>query len=240
MVAQRLKLANQIAQLKSRLKLPVTDEVREQKVLSRIRKKAAELRIDRDMAESLIRYLIAWSVGKQRERIESPSVWSRINQVFENYPAQLEVVKFLLKHGLHVGDDENIYCEEIKIPFTQIARHIGVDRRTVEMTAKKILEDPQLKNIFQNLESTAFLRRVARELNLGVIEIIPDDAAKPGIVKSVAEVVSNAGISIRQVVTDDPHLSTAPKLTVITECPVKGEVIDALKKIPHIRSIIVY
>jgi hypothetical protein len=240
LVAKRLKLAEKIARAKQQLGIPIADVGRERRVIERIRKRAGELKIDRDFAEGLVRYLMAWSVGKQRERIESPSLWSRIAQVFEGYPAQLEVLKFLLKHGLRVGDDGNIYCDGIKIPLVQLAREIGVDRRTVEMTAKKILRDAQLRHLFQNLESVAFLRRVAGELGLGVIEIIPDDAAKPGIVKSVTEVVASAGISIRQVMTDDPYISTAPKLTIITEGPIRGEIIEALRKIPHVKSIIVY
>lgn len=240
LVAQRLRLAEEVAGLKSRLGLPVRDEAREQRIIAKVRERAKQLKIDVDFVENLMRYLMAKAVGRQRERIQSPKLWSKIHQVFKNYPAQLEVVRVLLHYGLRVGDGGEVMCGNIRIPSVQIAREAGVDRRTVEMTTRKILENRELQSIFHNLEPVINLRKVGAELGLGVIELVPDDAAKPGIVKRVTEVVARAGVSIRQVITDDPYLSTMPKLTIITDEPIKGSLIESLKKIPDVKSVIVY
>ncbi len=36
----------------------------------------------------------------------------------------------------------------IEVPHTQIANEIGVDRRVVDMTVRRILKEPELKKIF--------------------------------------------------------------------------------------------
>jgi len=240
LIARRMRIAEKVAEVKKKLKLSVRDEGRERRVISRAKEKAGKLRIDKGFVEGLMKYIIAGTVGRQREKVQAPPFWAKIQEVFKDYPAQLEVVKILLLYGLKVREDEEIVCGNMKVPTVQIAREAGVDRRTVEMTSRKILENRHLREVFQNLEPTAYLRGVAGELGLGVIEVIPDDAARPGIVKSVTEAISKAKISIRQVVTDDPYLSTQPKLTVITEEPVSGNVIETLRKLPHVKSVIVY
>jgi hypothetical protein len=240
LIARRMRLAEQIAEVKRELGLLLRDESRERKIVARAKERAKGLRVDRDLVEGLMKYLIAGTVGRQRERIQMPHVWARIQEAFGDSPAQLEVVRVLLRYGLRVMEDGEIACGEIRIPAVQLASETGVDRRTVNATARRILGDRYLREIFQNLEPIAYLRGVAGGLGLGVIEIIPDDAARPGIVKSVTEVISKSRISIRQVVADDPYLSTHPKLTIITEKPVGGAIIEALRRLPHIKSVIVY
>jgi hypothetical protein len=167
-------------------------------------------------------------------------MWSRIQKAFEDYPARLRVVRILFKYGLRVSDNGEIACGDIRIPAVQIAKEAEVDRRVVDSTAKIILKDKKLSGIFKNLEPLAYLKGVARELGLGVIEILPENAAKPGIIKEVTGVVSKFGISIRQAVADDPNFVPQPKLTLITEEPVKGAVIEELRRLPSVRSIVVY
>ena len=75
---------------------------------------------------------------------------------------------------------------------------------------------------------------------MGVIEILPKDAAKHGIISEVTGAISRFGISIRQAVADDPHFIVQPKLTLITDKPVRGKVIEALRKLPSVQSVIVY
>ncbi|KUO42762.1 MAG: amino acid-binding protein [Hadesarchaea archaeon YNP_N21] len=167
-------------------------------------------------------------------------MWAEVAKAFERHPAQLNVVRLLFKYGLRVREDGEIACGSIRIPSVQIAREAGVDRRVVDATARRILGDEKLISIFGNLEPLAYLKGVAHRLGLGVIEILPKDAAKPGIISEVTGVISRFGISIRQAVADDPFFTPQPKLTIITDEPVPGKVIDELRKLPTVRSVIVY
>jgi predicted regulator of amino acid metabolism with ACT domain len=164
-------------------------------------------------------------------------MWREILARFKGYPAQAKVMRLLLERGFQVSEKGRIVSGGIEIPHAKIAREISVDRRVVDATAEAILKDESLKKLFQNLKSIPFLRDVAPWLNLGVIIITPRNAAKPGIVAEVTAVLAKNGISIRQVVTDDPYLAEDPKLTIITDKKVPGEVMTELISCSTVKSI---
>ncbi|MBC7219196.1 MAG: chorismate mutase [Hadesarchaea archaeon] len=240
LLAERLRLSGEIAALKKKLGAQIRDEARERHVVDRSRKLAQELGVDPDFVESVMRLIMAQMVGEERLHLGGVGVWDRIQQAFRDYPAQMSVAKVMFKYGLRVMDDGTIACGSIRIPAVQIAKEAGVDRRVVDFTAQRILSDPNLREIFENLEPIAYLKGFAQQLGLGVIEIIPEDASRPGILKEVTGVIAQFGLSIRQSVADDPNFVPQPKLTIITDEPVKGEVIEALRKLPSVRSVIVY
>jgi len=167
-------------------------------------------------------------------------MWKIIEEIFDPYPAQKKVVQLLLERGFQVREDEKIVCGNIEIPHTQIAKEAGVDRRVVDATARKILENDVLRRIFTYINSIAFLRDVAIQLGHGVIEISVKDAKKPGIIGSISTKIAEHGISIRQAVADDPDLIDEPKFTIITNEPISSKVIEELKKIPNVKSLTIY
>ncbi len=187
-----------------------------------------------------MRVIIARMTSKQVEKLEKAEWWGRIQEAFREYPAQLQVIRTIFKYGLRVGENGKIMCGNIKVPSIQVAKEAGVDRRTVETTARSILSDERLKAIFSNLEPVPYLKNVAQYLGLGVIEITAKDATKPGIIHEVSGVLSKFKISVRQAVTDDPYLVALPKLTIVTDRPVKGRVIEALRNLHSVQSVVVY
>ncbi|MEM3402059.1 MAG: chorismate mutase [Candidatus Hadarchaeales archaeon] len=240
LVAQRIDTAKELAKLKKKLKLEIRDERREREVIERAKRRAVELGIDQSFVETLMRYLISSAAAFEKEVIKPPAGWEKILAAFKDYPAQLNVVRVLFDHGLRVREDGEIACGDIKVPAVHVAEAAGVDRRVVKATAKRILENKELMQIFGNLEPTVFLKSVAHRLGLGVIEIIPEDAARPGIISEVAGIISQMNVSIRQAIADDPYLVLHPKLTIITDAPVPGEVIEKIRKLGSVRSVIVY
>ncbi len=240
LLAERLKLSGDIVSLKKKLKVGVRDESRERAVIDRARTLARELGVDADFVESIMRLVMAQMVGEERAHLGGVGVWNRVQKAFEDHPAQMSVARVMFKYGLRVMENGEVGCGGIRIPAVQIAKEAGVDRRVVDFTAQRILKDKKLRDIFENLEPIAYLKGFAQQLGLGVIEIIPEDAARPGILREVTGVISKFGLSIRQSVSDDPNFVPQPKLTIITDEPVKGVVIDALRKLPTVRSVIVY
>jgi hypothetical protein len=167
-------------------------------------------------------------------------MWDEIEDYFKNYPAQKRVALFLLRKGFQVSTNGRIICGGMLIPHTQIGKELGIDRRVVDTTAKRILENERLKRIYEKLQSIAFLREAAPDLELSVIVITPKDASKPGIIGSVASKIAKHGISIRQAIADDPYLTENPEFTVITDSEVSGELLNELKKIEGIKKITIY
>jgi predicted regulator of amino acid metabolism with ACT domain len=167
-------------------------------------------------------------------------MWSNIKKCLEGYPERLKVARVLVENGLSVKNGA-IYLNEIEIPPVRVARVAGVDRRTVNETLNAIKANRELRLIFEGLRSAGHsLKEVARHLELGVVEITPVDAKIPGILASSAMILTKSGLSIRQAIVDDPELSPEPKLTLIVEKKIPGELISKLLKIKGVSKVSVY
>jgi predicted regulator of amino acid metabolism with ACT domain len=167
-------------------------------------------------------------------------MWNKVAKCLEGYPERLAVAKILIKNGLCVKNG-NIYCDEIMIPAVRISRAAGVDRRTVTQTVTMIENDSELNIIFKSIRPAgASLREIARHLNLGVVEITPVNAKTPGILAQSALLLAENNISIRQAIVDDPELTPEPKLTLIAEKKIPGELISRLLKVKGVSKVSVY
>jgi len=150
------------------------------------------------------------------------------------------VLKLLFERGFQVNEEGKVTSGSIEIAHTQLAKEAGVDRRVVDATTKTIISDELLSRIFRNVHSIPFLRDVAPSLGLGVIIIIPEDAADVGILAEVAGLISGSKVSIRQAVSDDPYLTDNPRLTIITDKKVPGELVDKILELPSVKGVSIY
>lgn len=167
-------------------------------------------------------------------------MWDKITKCLEGYPERLKVAKILIKNGLSVRDGK-IYCGNIAIPVVRVGRAAGVDRRTVAQTIKMIESNSELKIIFSGISPAGpSLREVAKYLNFGVVEITPVDARMPGILAAAASLIARKNISIRQAIVDDPELTPEPKLVLIAETKIPGELIPEFLKIKGVSKVSVY
>ncbi len=167
-------------------------------------------------------------------------MWSNIKKYLEGYPERLKVARVMVENGLSVRNGK-IYLNEIEVPPVRIARVAGVDRRTVNETLNAIKANRELRLIFESLRSAGHsLREIAKHLNLGVVEITPVDAKIPGILANSALILTKSGLSIRQAIVDDPELSPEPKLTLIVEKKIPGELITKFLKINGVAKVSVY
>jgi uncharacterized protein len=167
-------------------------------------------------------------------------MWNNLKKHLEEYPERLKVARVLVENGLSSRDGK-VYLNQIEIPPVRIARVAGVDRRTVNETLKAIKANRELRVIFEELRSAGHsLKEIAKPLNLGVLEITPIDAKTAGILAKSATLLAKAGLSIRQAIVDDPELSPEPKLTLIVEKKIPGELISKLLDIKGVAKVAVY
>lgn len=167
-------------------------------------------------------------------------MWEKVNKKFQKYPAKLRVIEKMINLGIRVDKNENIYIGDLKIGDTALAKTADVDRRVIKSTVKLILEDKELSLIFKNIvPAGALLKNIAKFLNLGVIEIEGTQEGK-GILASVSQLISEKDIKIRQAYAGDTEMNESPKLTIITENKVPGEIINEFLKINGVSKVSIY
>jgi len=156
---------------------------------------------------------------------------------FEGSPSQQAVIRLLLERGFSVNEDGRVVSGGIEIPNTGIAREIGVDRRVVDSTTDAILDDPELTRIFRNISAIPSLMDLAPVLDLTVLTVGVADADESGIVAQVTTVIADYDISIRQTISEDPEFTDDPKLYVITDQPLPGDLLNELVDLDFVRSV---
>ncbi|MCP1662768.1 MAG: regulator of amino acid metabolism, contains ACT domain protein [Methanocalculus sp. MSAO_Arc1] len=165
-------------------------------------------------------------------------MWSAVTDAFKDSPSQLRVVRFLLENGFGVNSAGKITANGIEMPATQVARAIGVDRRVVDTTARSILEDDALRDVFCNIRVTPDLSQVAEALGLAIITLIPKNAADKHIVSSAVSILADYDLSIRQLFVTDPIYSEEPRLVMIIDSPLPPGIAEDLRKLPHVKRLI--
>lgn len=164
-------------------------------------------------------------------------MWAKFRSYFKGFPAQERVAQIMVLYGLRVHDG-HVFCGEIKISDTAMARATSVDRRVVTATVQTIEKNPDLRAFFDRLRPVSHLREVAPLMNWGAIEIVATNASKPGILAGVAAIIAEAGISVRQVVMDDPELVDEPKGFIVTESPVPERLLPRIKQVDGVKSVV--
>ena len=171
--------------------------------------------------------------------LQDTNMWRKIAKYFNKYPKRRKIAQKMLEYGLSIQDNK-IYCGNIELSDSKIARALNVDRRAIAATIKIIMEHPELTKIFSKLLPTAHLKDIAPNMIWGVIEIIPTDPSQPGIVAEVATIIADNNISIRQAIVDDFELSEEPRLFIVTEKHIPGSLIPKIKNATGVKAVLIY
>ena len=167
-------------------------------------------------------------------------MWEKINEKFKKYPARIRVAEKMIELGLSLNDEGKIYCGNLKISDKALATAADVDRRVIKSTIEIIKEDDELYNLFSNIiPAGTLLKNIAKNLELGVVEIEVGSESE-GILAATTNLISKKGIGIRQAYAEDTELQEAPSLTIITEKPISGDLINEFLKIKGITRVSIY
>jgi predicted regulator of amino acid metabolism with ACT domain len=164
-------------------------------------------------------------------------MFEEIMEKFSDSPSQQRVIRLLLERGFSVNDGGRVVSGGIEIPNTGIARELDVDRRVVDATTDAILDDDQLRPIFQNISSVPSLMDLAPVLDLAVCTVAVGNASESGIVAAVTACVAEHDISLRQVLSEDPEFTDEPVLYLITDETLPGELITDLHEFDFVTRI---
>ena len=164
-------------------------------------------------------------------------MFDEIMEKFSDSPSQQRVIRLLLERGFSVNDEGRVVSGGIEIPNTGIAREVGVDRRVVDTTTDAILDDDDLRPIFQNISAIPSLMDLAPVLDLTVLTVTVSDADQPGIVSTVTSAIADHDISIRQMISEDPEFTDTPQLHIITDETLPGDLINEIQELSFVRRI---
>ncbi|MFB6118249.1 amino acid-binding protein [Halosegnis sp.] len=164
-------------------------------------------------------------------------MFDEIMAKFADSPGQRAVVRLLLERGFSVNEEGRVVSGGIEIPDTGIAREAGVDRRVVDATTDAILADPDLERVFRNISAIPSLMDLAPVLGLSVLTVQVVDETQAGIVAEVTTAIAEQGISIRQTISEDPEFTDEPKLYVITDEPLPGDLVTELQSLSFVRKL---
>ncbi|MDR0912426.1 MAG: amino acid-binding protein [Methanobrevibacter sp.] len=167
-------------------------------------------------------------------------MWETIKSSFKNYPAQMKVAKTMLDLGLHLGEDNKIYCGNLKITDQHLGEAADVDRRVVKATINTISNDEYLYGIFKNIiPAGTLLKNIAKNFSLGVIEI-ETNKENYGILAEATRIMYSNEVNIRQAYANDQDMNELPVLTLITDLKVSNEVLNELLAINGVTKVSVY
>ena len=167
-------------------------------------------------------------------------MWEIIHEKFKKYPARIRVAEKMIELVLSVHEDGKIYCGNLKISDKALATAANVDRRAIKSTIEVINEDSELFDLFNNIiPAGTLLKNIAKIVDLGVIEIeVGSD--NEGVLAAATNLITNNGINIRQAYAEDSELQKYPILTVITNEPINGELINEFLKIKGVNRVSIY
>jgi uncharacterized protein len=166
-------------------------------------------------------------------------MWKQIAKYFNEYPKRRKIAQKMIEYGLKIKDGK-IFCGDIELSDSKIARALDTDRRAIQATIETITNKPELNKIFAHLQPTGHLKNVAAHMNWGVIEIIPEDPSMPGILAEVAGIIAKNNISIRQSIVDDFELSEEPRLFIVTEKQIPGSLIPKIRNAKGVKAVLIY
>ncbi|HKZ64588.1 MAG TPA: regulator [Thermoplasmata archaeon] len=165
-------------------------------------------------------------------------MWAKLKPHFKGYPAQERVAQLMMTHGLRMKG-KHVYAGDIRIADSALARAVAVDRRVVTATLQTIEKTPLLRDFFGRLWPVCHLGNVAPMMGWGAIEILPTNASKPGILAGTSGIIAEAGISVRQVVVDDPEIVEDPRALLITEKPVPERLLPRIRNLDGVRGVVI-
>jgi predicted regulator of amino acid metabolism with ACT domain len=143
----------------------------------------------------------------------------------------------MIECGMRISADDKILVADVEVDYTAIANAVGADRRVVKETVKQIRTDPYLFSIFSKTRplGTSMLELVAQ---LGYTAIVIEaDPKSPGIMASVAEILSRHGMVVRQALADDPEMVPEAKMTLVIAGPLTGQAMEELNGLKSVVSI---
>ncbi len=164
-------------------------------------------------------------------------MWPKVREQFARQFVRPDVVRKMIECGMRVDQDLKIYVDNVEVDYTAVARAVDVDRRVVKQTVEQICQSRYLFSIFSKIVPLgAGLVNIVDQLGYTAV-IVEAEPKSPGVLASVAEILSRHGTVVRQALADDPDMVPDAKMTLVVEGQLSGKAIEELHALPILKSI---
>ncbi|MHA1232494.1 MAG: hypothetical protein ACTSPQ_17825 [Candidatus Helarchaeota archaeon] len=168
--------------------------------------------------------------------------WNILKRLFKNSPKKLNVIELIIESGLSIKDNRKIYCGNIEIPYKKIADALNIDRRSVIATMERIhpneekfrsLNDEEKNElrIVQHVLSRIYPAGIYLHGRKKNILEVTADSKESGIIAKVTTLIADKNISIRQILATDPYISPYPRLMLIADKEIPGNIVSEILEI---------
>ena len=161
----------------------------------------------------------------------------RIEDYFANYPSQMKVVEIMLRYGISVHDDD-AYAGSVKLTDAALSVAAGVDRRVVRSTVDRISLIPELSALFSKVDCMAVLDKAAPLIGCSSVEIVPEDDSRPGTLAGIMNILSDAGINVKQAVVRGGKEGEVSHLVIVMDGTIPGGVLASIRGSPGVANVI--
>ncbi|RLG72856.1 MAG: regulator [Methanobacteriota archaeon] len=162
------------------------------------------------------------------------AMWESIEEYFLRHPSRSRVAKKMVQLGLCTRG-ERIYCGDVEVCDTAVARAVRVDRRVVRNTIKMINREPKLSEFFSLLTPTPNWARAATKLGWHTLQVVPEDPTIPGTLAGVTHILAHVGINIRWIIAEDPEDVENPKIFIVTDARIPKHVLNKIKRVSGVK-----
>jgi len=161
-----------------------------------------------------------------------------VEEYFRGFPARKKVAEVLVKYGISVRDSK-LYIGNVDVPVNSVAQVAGVNRKIVYHTIEFIEKTYELKSIFERLEPTLSMAKMAPVMGWEVLEIELKRANYGCLLEKIFKILSEKSCEIRQIVGEKQYTDRS-KLTLVLEKSVDLDVIGEIRKLEGVDSITIH
>ncbi len=156
---------------------------------------------------------------------------------FKKYPARQKVADVLFRRGLSVKDGK-VLCDGIEVPFIEIARSAGVNRRIVYDTINYIGKELPLRLFFERLRCGVDLFDVAPLMAMEALEVEVQEGHMQSAMEHIVGSMSGK-VRVRLMEARDvPGIGA--RLRIAVDGSIPAEVLDSIKGAPFVKNIVLY
>jgi predicted regulator of amino acid metabolism with ACT domain len=121
-----------------------------------------------------------------------------LEEYFRSYPTRKRVIECLYDNGISIVNGK-LFIRDIEVSISEIAKSLGVNRRTVYETIKTVESNEVLKMVMSKLTPMEDISKVAPVIGSQVITVYTSPGFFSRVLSDFTEIVKSYGCNVRDI-----------------------------------------